>query len=172
MGNAMVERIYLEDGQKQIYICPECQRENTLDDSSISPQENGTGVKIECQCGFVKMVYFENRNFGRLQTNLPGTFNITDASGKPQTGLLVVKDLSMTGLKLQLSTSEISRFKIGDQLEVEFHLDDESRSHIRKKVTLKYIENHFCGVQFCSEDEYDNHLVTYYFIKKGFPSHR
>lgn len=165
----MVERIYLEEGQKQIYVCPECQRENVLDNASISSQQNGSGVKIACQCGFEEEVFFEYRNFGRLNTNLPGTFNIVNADGNPETGLLVVKDLSMTGLKLQLSSSEISRFKVGDQFVVEFNLDNDSRSHIRKKVTLKYIQNHFCGVEFCREDEYDNQLVSYYFVKKGFP---
>ena len=75
----------------------------------------------------------------------------------------------MSGLKLQLSSSEISRFKVGDQFDVEFNLDNDSRSHIRKKVTLKYVKDHHCGVEFCNEDEYDNHLVSYYFIKKGLP---
>ena len=165
----MVDRIYLEEGQKQIYACPECRSEITLDNTSISPKQNGSGVKITCQCGFERLVYFEYRNFGRLDTNLPGTFNVVSTAGKPETGLLVVKDLSMTGLKLQLSSSEMSRFKVGDQFVVEFNLDNDSRSHIRKKVTLKYIQNHFCGVEFCGEDEYDNHLVSYYFVKKGIP---
>ena len=168
----MVERIYLLDDQKPVYVCPECQHENILDISSVSSQQDGAGLNITCKCGFERQIYFENRNFGRLETNLPGTFSVSDNRANPKTGLLVVKDLSMSGLKLQLSTSEISHFKVGDQFEVEFHLDDEKRSLIRKKVSLKYIEGHFCGVEFRDEDEYDNLLVTYYFIKKGIPGKR
>ena len=168
----MVERIYLEEGYKKTYVCPKCHREDVLDNANVSTQQDGAGVKFTCPCGFEKMVYLEYRNFGRLDTDLPGTFNVVDADGNPETGLLMVKDLSMTGLKLKLGSSEMGRFKVGDQLVVDFNLDNESRSHIRKRVTLKYIKGHFCGVEFCGEDEFDNHLVSYYFVRKGIPGLR
>jgi hypothetical protein len=72
-----------------------------------------------------------------------------------------VTNISRFGLEFNCSESEI--LKVGDRIEVEFRLDDKSRSLIRKKSIIRKIEGKTVGAEFSFPDEYDKTLGFYLF---------
>jgi hypothetical protein len=74
-------------------------------------------------------------------------------------GLMTVKDVSATGLKLKTNVAQ--NFAIGDRMQVEFHLDDRNRTLIKKRVIVRYQNGPFVGGEFESTEAPDKALGFY-----------
>jgi hypothetical protein len=74
---------------------------------------------------------------------------------------MTVKDLSTSGLKLQLNVKQ--NFAIGDQMQVEFHLNDAQRTLIKKTVIIRNQRDQFIGAEFAPFESIDKALGFYLF---------
>jgi hypothetical protein len=90
------------------------------------------------------MVVLEFRSRVRRKTHLRGTY-INHSQGD-STGLLIVQDISVTGLAF--TSLDIRKFKEGDELSVEFNLDDDHRTEVKKEVIVKDIRQRSVGCEF------------------------
>jgi hypothetical protein len=74
---------------------------------------------------------------------------------------LTVEDISATGMKLKLNAPQ--GFAVGDQMEVDFNLDDKHRTLIKKRVIVRNINSPFIGVAFGPAEALDKALGFYLF---------
>jgi hypothetical protein len=157
----MTEKVYLTSKQMATFSCPKCARSKTVDVSQYAALDKMVTVNVKCPCGHAYKAILEKRKQYRKETNLPGTY-IHFIDGQPRDrGLMTVKDLSTTGMKLQLNVKQ--NFAIGDQLQVEFHLNDVHRTLIKKTVIIRNQREQFIGAEFAPFESVDKALGFYLF---------
>jgi hypothetical protein len=157
----MTEKVYLTSKQMATFSCPKCARAKTVDVSKYAALDKMITVNVKCPCGHAYKAILEKRKQYRKETNLPGTY-IHFIDGQPRDrGLMTVKDISTTGMKLQLNVKQ--NFAIGDQLQVEFHLNDVHRTLIKKTVIIRNQREQFIGVEFAPFESVDKALGFYLF---------
>ena len=147
--------------QMATFSCPQCSRSKTVDVSKYATIDKLITVKVKCPCGHAYKAILEKRKQYRKETNLPGTY-IHFIDGQPRNrGLMTVRDLSTSGMKLKLNVKQ--NFAIGDQLRVEFHLNDAHRTLIKKTVIIRNQRDQFIGVEFAPFEAVDKALGFYLF---------
>jgi transcription elongation factor Elf1 len=157
----MTQKIYITSKQMATFSCPQCNRSKTVDVSKYAALDKVVKVNIKCPCGHSYKAILEKRRHYRKETNLPGTY-VHFIDGQPRDrGLMTVKDLSTAGMKLRLNVKQ--SFAIGDQLRVEFHLDDAHRTLIRKTVIIRNQRDQFIGVELAPFETVDKALGFYLF---------
>ena len=143
------------------FSCPQCTRTRTVDVSKYATLDKMVKVNVKCPCGNAYKAILEKRKQYRKETNLPGTY-IHFIDGQPQNrGLLTIEDISTTGVKLKLNVKQ--NFAIGDQMKIEFHLDDSQRTLIKKTVIIRNQRNQFIGAEFAPFETVDKALGFYLF---------
>ena len=95
--------------------------------------------------------------------NLPGTYTCFVPKDQSVKGSMTIQDITRAGLSFKLDESENQKFNIGDTLLLEFHLDDKSKSLIKKEAVISNIRGPYIGVEFSSVDLYDRALGLYMF---------
>jgi len=157
----MTQKIYITSKQMATFSCPQCNRSKTVDVSKYAALDKVVKVNIKCPCGHSYKAILEKRRHYRKETNLPGTY-VHFIDGQPRDrGLMTVRDLSTAGMKLRLNVKQ--SFAIGDQLRVEFHLDDAHRTLIRKTVIIRNQRDQFIGVELAPFETVDKALGFYLF---------
>ena len=155
----MAETVYITDSNTAVFRCPQCQRAKTLDVSAFGEFKSPLRFKLTCPCGHVASAVLEKRKRFRKGTHLPGTY-VHYVNGQPQgKGTMKVEDLSTNGLKLLLTGSRT--IAPGDQLKIEFRLDDAQRSLVQKKVVVRNVRDNYVGTEFAATDTLDKALGFY-----------
>ncbi len=154
----MTQTVFVNRENKAVFTCPRCTRSKSTDVSRVFNADKKVHIKVRCPCGQIFPVILERRKFYRKPTRLPGIF-IPEKTKKefPMT----VINISRTGLEFK--SHEIKKLRVDDRLQVEFRLDDKSRSLIKKEVMIRKITENTAGTEFCEKDEYDKVLGFYLF---------
>ena len=157
----MTEKVYVTSKQMATFICPLCQKSKTVNVSKYASLDKMVKVKVTCPCGYGYTSILEKRKKYRKATNLPGSF-VRLVEGRPTRGdLMKVKDLSTSGLKIHVNTEH--HCAVGDIIQVEFSLDDNHRTLIRKKVIVRNIVGQNIGTEFAPTEPIDKALGFYLF---------
>jgi hypothetical protein len=104
------------------------------------------------------MVHLEFRKHVRKRTVLKGTYSnhAHECSG----GSLIIQDVSLGGFSF--TSLDIENFKAGDEFRVNFTLNDEHRTEIKKDVVVRNIRQRIIGCGFEQpEDVYEGPLGYY-----------
>ena len=80
---------------------------------------------------------------------------------------MIVKDLSIIGMKLQIDAE--NDCEVGDIIQVEFHTDDAQRAYIQKKLIIRNINGKIIGTELAPTEGVDKALGFYLFNYKGNP---
>ena len=157
----MIEKVYITSKQMATFICPKCQKSKTVNVSEYAKIDKIIKVNVRCPCGYTYTSILEKRKKYRKETNLHGTYSRIVDGKEVEGGLMVVKDLSTTGMKLQINDAHgcIN----GDVIKVEFHLDDAQRSLIRKKVIIRNVYGKEFGTELAPTEAVDKALGFYLF---------
>jgi hypothetical protein len=143
------------------FVCPKCSRSKTVSVSKYANIDKLIKVNVKCPCGHAYTSLLEKRKQYRKATSLPGRF-LHFIDGRPvNKGVLTVEDISANGMKLKLNAPQ--DFSIGDNMEVEFNLDDKHRTLIKKRVIVKNINGPFIGVEFGPAEAMEKALGFYLF---------
>jgi hypothetical protein len=157
----MLEKVYITSKQMATFVCPQCERSKTVNVSQYANLDKMIKVKVKCPCGYTYTSILEKRKKYRKETNLHGSF-IRIVDGKETAhGLVTVKDISMTGMKLHINGDH--GCEVGDVLKVEFYLDDAQRSLIRKKLIIRNIYRSEIGTELAPTEAVDKALGFYLF---------
>ena len=157
----MTEKVYVTSKQMATFICPVCQKSKTVNVSKYASLEKIVTVKVTCPCGYGYTSILEKRKKYRKATNLPGSF-VHLVEGRPtRDGLMKVKNLSTSGLKIHVNTEH--HCAVGDIIQVEFSLDDNHRTLIRKKVIVRNLVGQNIGTEFAPTEPIDKALGFYLF---------
>ena len=159
--DTMSEKVYITSKQMATFICPKCDKSKRVDVSQYANLDKVVKVKVKCPCGYAYTSILEKRKKYRRETNLHGLY-VRIVDGKEMArGLMTVKDLSTTGMKLHINGKH--GCEVGDVLKVEFHLDDIQRSLIRKKVIIRNIYRSEIGTELAPTEAVDKALGFYLF---------
>ncbi len=154
-----MERVFISSKGTATFICPQCHQTKTVDVCKYAKCDKRVKVNVKCPCGHAYLTTLEKRKQYRRQTNLPGTYiHIVDGRrvGK---GWLTVRDVSATGLKLEIKSPPA--LSVGDHLEVEFHLDDAHRTLISKHVVIRNLKGCSVGAEFSATETLGKALGFY-----------
>lgn len=142
-----VRKIFVPDNNIVLFECPECKISKEVNVSKYIAFETLVRFKVKCSCGNSYPVILERREFYRKDTNLQGRF--TD--GRKHKGGMTVLDISRGGIRFK-TYKILKAIKTGDALEVEFYLDNNKNSLIKKQVVVKNVNNSIINAQFCYFD--------------------
>ncbi len=157
----MVEKVYITSKEMATFLCPQCQKSKTVNVSQYANLDKIVRVKVTCPCGHAYTSILEKRKKYRKETNLPGSYlRIVDGK-KIGNGLMLVRDLSNTGMKLQINGEHDCA--VGDVLQVEFRLDDTHRTLVTKKVIIRNISKPYLGTELAPTEAMDKALGFYLF---------
>jgi len=145
-----MQKAFITRDNKVTFSCPQCKGMRTVDVTKYKALEKAVKIKVRCPCGHDYPVMIERRKQFRKAVSLPGTFSRIFNDRRAGNGTMVVKDVSRNGLQIRVNDS--SYMKAGDILEVEFKLDDNKRSPIRKEVVIRKIVGYDLGTEFTSVD--------------------
>jgi hypothetical protein len=157
----MTQYVYISSQQMATFICPMCQRSKTVNVSKYAAMDKLVRVRVKCPCGHAYTTQLEKRKKYRKETNLPGSF-VHFVAGRPKNkGLMTVRNISLSGMQLKLN-SEAS-CAIGDEMQVEFHLDDSHRTPIKKRVIVRNVKGLLIGTELAPYESVDKALGFYLF---------
>ena len=145
-----MQKAFITRDNKVTFSCPHCKGIRTVDVAKYKALEKAVKIKVHCPCGHDYPVMLERRKQFRKAVSLPGTFTRIFNDRRAGNGTMVVKDVSRNGLQIRVNDS--SYMNVGDILEVEFKLDDNKRSPIRKEVVIRKIVGYDLGTEFTSVD--------------------
>ena len=157
----MTEKVYITGNQMATFSCPKCQKSKTVNVSKYASLDKIIKVKVTCPCGYGYTSILEKRKKYRKETNLPGSFVLLADGKQAEGGLIAVKDLSTSGLKLQINSQH--NCTVGDVIIVEFRLDDAQRTLIKKKAIVRNIVGQNFGTEFAPTEALDKALGFYLF---------
>jgi len=157
----MTEKVYITSKQMATFICPKCQKSKTVNVSKYASLDKIVKVKVTCPCGYGYTSILEKRKKYRKETNLVGSYVLMVDGRQAGGGLMTVKDLSTSGLKIKIN--EAHNCTIGDVLSIEFYLDDSHRTLIKKKVLVRNIVGPNVGTEFAPTEAIDKALGFYLF---------
>ncbi|MBF0225541.1 MAG: PilZ domain-containing protein [Desulfobacterales bacterium] len=152
-------KVFVTDEGIATFICPQCSASRTANVSNQLQIESIVKVKCKCKCGNLYSVLLERRRHYRKKTNFPGVYYYIVNGEQSDRGILTIKDISISGLKIAFSTPK--RYKPGHKLWIEFRLDDKHRSLIRKEILIVAVRGNELGAKFCSQDQYDKPIGFY-----------
>ena len=135
--------------------CPKC---GVIKSSAVSSFKGKSNhIAVLCRCGHQFPVTLDFRKAGRLPVNFTGFYAKMD--GQSGWGYMKVTDLSLGGMGVQL----IGKHEVvaGDELRVEFTLDDFPASVIRKRVVVIRIDKGHLNCKFVDTPDVSDPLVTY-----------
>ncbi len=161
----MTEKVYIASTKMATFVCPKCQKSKTVNVSKYADLDKNVKVNVRCPCGYAYVSILEKRKRYRKETNLPGSYTRYVDGKQIAGGLMIVKDLSTFGMKLQIDTA--NDCEVGDLIQVEFHTDDAQRASIKKKVIIRNINGTIIGTEFAPTEGVDKALGFYLFSYKG-----
>jgi len=148
MADANINKTYVRPDNTAVLTCPKCGLQRTINTGSLKAHKSSLKVKCGCQNVFTAKLEFRKR--ARKRTHLRGTY--VNHSQKDAKGNMVVINVSVSGL--EFTTLDIQNFKVDDELTLEFTLDDEHRSEIRKDAIVRGVRTKSVGCEFPGSGEY------------------
>lgn len=142
----MIERIFLDEQNLATFKCPKCAKSWKKDLSGFTDRNKRIQLKCKCPCGNTFPVVEERRRDYRKDITVTGAYF---DNKKEIRGLITVKNISKSGVGLELST--VQPFRIGDKLQLKFNLDNYQKSFVDKEGIIKKIAGSYLGIQFVDE---------------------
>jgi transcription elongation factor Elf1 len=155
----MAKKAYVTDDNKATFVCDVCQHARIADVSRYKDIGKALTVKCKCKCGHQFEVTIEKRGILRKPVNLAGTYAHISSLGDKIEGQMTIRNLSRKGMQLELNTDH--DFQVADTLDVDFRLDDVSRSPVLKTVIVRNINGCKLGTEFSGAEAFDKMLGLY-----------
>lgn len=146
----MTEKIYVNDDNFATIICAICKNIRVVDVSKIILNKNIINIRCKCKCGNVFNSVLERRRNYRKDIKFSGNCFLNNEDLKIP---VQITDISKSGIKFE-HNSQYS-FSVGEELHIDFFLDDPDRSLVVKVVIIRSVFNNKIGAEFKSSEHYD-----------------
>jgi hypothetical protein len=151
----MEPRVFMNEDGLATFKCPKCQNLQTKDIGKFDKIDQVKRIKCTCSCGNTFTVIFEKRKFFRRDIELVGRYKTRSKDDKEIRGTCTIIDVSQSGL---LFTTNVKHdLEIGDQLEVEFYIDEEQTFLVLKKGVIRRIIDRNVGIEFNTTQHLDRY---------------
>jgi hypothetical protein len=138
----MIKKIQADVNGIATSLCPHC---GDIKKLNIETYKNKTEpVKIQCKCGNIYEVQIEFRIFYRKEARLEGRYSSLSNPGKWVK--MKVRNLSYEGCSFE--TPAANMLHSGEEIKVEFILNDRKNSQIQEKAIVRYVRGHYVGCKF------------------------
>ena len=155
----MMQKVFISSKNTATFVCPQCGNTTVANVAKYAALDKKVTVKCNCTCGHHYSVSLEKRRQYRKRTNLPGFYFYRVSNGDLDKNSMRVVDISTNGLKLKLSVER--QFNAGEELRVEFYLDDKRKTFIKKTVIVRNVVKNLVGTSFASNQGDDPALGFY-----------
>ena len=160
MTEDTVKKLYVDPDGMATFICPKCGESRR---ESVVQYKDETGpIRVGCKCSNVYEVRLEFRKYFRKKTYLDGLY--FRASQPGALGKMIVKDLSFGGCRFE--TMNAHMLDRGEEIRIEFELDDARRSMIRKRAVVSDIEGRSIGCKFTHPPGFVDPELGFYLRKR------
>ena len=158
MPDKISRTIYVRPDSTAVISCNQCGHSKNVPVGTYKGSKNR--LKIKCKCSNIFTVILEFRKNFRKVTNLLG--ECTNHSQKNIRGNIIVKNLSITGLKF--ISQGTGKFRNGDEITLLFRLDDTNRTMIKREATVRGVDKNNVRCEFEKSSEYalDGELGFYF----------
>lgn len=144
-------RIFVNAENMGTFICPSCKSVKTVNVLKYIKHKAKVKINCKCKCGYKYPAFLERRKYYRKSTNLKGTyFTVRNKEKKEQ---MIVKDISRSGAGFETSVSPLC--KVNEKICIEFILDNENKTLIKKEAVVVDVRGNNVGLKFLSLDHYD-----------------
>ena len=149
-----MKKVYVDDDNQSIIICPKCGFEKNVDVTKF--KDTPKKLKAKCKCGETHRFTIEFRKTYRKDVRLAGEYI---AQKKDDKGEIIVRELSLAGIRFE--SLKPHKIYLNNILEVKFKLDNPLKSEIRKLVKVIWIKDRFVGANFTETKFYEKDLGFY-----------
>ena len=149
----MEKKIFMTEQGMATITCPDCQNTVTKCIGDYELIDKVKRIRCSCSCGALFKVTLEKRKYFRKETHYSGKYTYKAPDGKNKNGLLYVMDISQSGLKFKTNMEPL--FGVGDQIMVEFYIDQKGKRIVRKEGIIRGIRNENIGMEFLTNEHYD-----------------
>jgi hypothetical protein len=162
MPDSKVSKVYVKPDDTTVVTCHHCSHQKVILVDSFKGRNYKPELKIKCNCQNIFRVNLEFRKGVRKITNLKGTY--INHSQKGSSEYLTIHDISLVGMGF--SSLNKNNFRLGDELSVEFTLDDEHKTEIKIEVIVRSIRQNTIGCEFIGPKEAISSSLRYYIIHR------
>lgn len=131
-------------------VCPSCRKGKLTNLSRYKNIEQTTHFRVKCPCSHLFLVRVERRKYYRKEVDLRGRYSTGKSRFKSP---MKVKDISRYGLKFETYAKPL--LSIGDEVEVEFTLDDTHKTFVEKHAVVRTIFDNSIGCEFLKMTDVD-----------------
>ncbi len=161
----MVVKFYIGDSDTVQVMCPNCGKSKNIDITKYKKSQHIIQGAIKCACGSNYPFLLERRRSFRKKVSLVGVFKRIQPGPGPEKGLMIILDLSRSGMKIRRNTDY--GLKLGEPIAVAFHLDNPEQSLIKRQAIVKAVMPESIGIQFDAHhaDDDTENLLSYYLLR-------
>jgi hypothetical protein len=149
------KKVFVRPDNTVVLKCPHCEHQREVDVSFFRGKRK---LSIKCCKSF--KVQIESRQMVRKHTRLLGTY-IHDSHKNGKANNIVIHDITLNGVSFSCLDFPYSP---GDKLTIEFTLEDEYQTLIKKDIIIRNIRGNIVGCEFVKNEEltiYDAPLGYY-----------
>ena len=151
-----VKTIYVGPNNVVPLVCPQCGNRKTMNVEKFKGR--GTPLTLKCRCKTATKVFLEFRKAYRKKVDLKGFYVLNLYEGE-QKGRIAVLNISRKGIGFKtLAKHDLSQ---GDEIRVNFTLDDQKRSKIEKRAIVRSTNGGYVGCEFINEADIGGELGFY-----------
>jgi len=144
----MTQRIYLTKSGTAGIACPECGKNRQMDVSKYRDIQKEVKLKCTCKCKHTFSVTLERRQQVRKKVLLTGGVLLNQKQ-------YPVDIINISRIGLRIKTKGRLDISLLDRVELEFTLDDATRSVVRKKLLARTMRENEIGLEFVDKNHYD-----------------
>ena len=151
---ATPQLVQLDAFGQGVALCPQCGAGNRV--SPTPGPHVHTFKMVTCPCGQQFPILFNSRKFRRQPVSLPGTYTST---GEETVRQMTVENLSLAGVHFRPLLP--NTLHIGDVLTLSFCLDDPPHTKLELRATVRWMNRHTIGAEFCDLQGVETALGVY-----------
>ena len=150
------EKVYVNENFDGLLICPQCDKRKHAN-FSIYKGRGSKPLRVACDCGTHFYISVDFRRSYRKKTDIGGRY--TRLSYKKDKGIMRIINLSAHGIGFR--TANKSALSMGDQVKLEFMLDDQKQSRIEKDGIVRTVNGDYVGCEFTDLSQHERTLGFY-----------
>ena len=158
MTEYKISKSYVRPDDTAVLTCPHCNKQKVILANAYIGFKHK--LKVKCHCKQRFLVHLEFRRHVRKTTVLKGIYSYH--SDKHSSGKLIIQDISLGGISF--TSLDIGNFKVGDELKLNFTLNDEHLTNIRKDVIVRNIRQRIVGCEFKEPEDVCGGPLGYYIV--------
>jgi len=154
--NNNVKKLYVDDDGMVTFLCPKCGDSRK---HAVERYRDVTGlVKMGCICGHTSEVKLEFRKHFRKETALEGLY--FREVPHEHWAKMIVRNLSIVGCRFEMIKK--APLTVGEDIRVQFTLDNQRHSIIKKKAIVSEVEGASVGCKFMEPPGYIDSELGFY----------